>query len=81
MGKKDLIISTLAHLQAIVGEGTPQYHGFRKLTERAAYTAPELMDNLWQRIYRFLRSEVPCQRCVVVWNEANDKFCKLGLSQ
>ena len=73
--KRDLIVETLQKLeQSLPSDASRATHECRKLADRLAYTAPELMDLFWSRLYTFLQKEVPWRDSVLIWNAANEKY-------
>lgn len=75
VSKRDLIMHTLDGIRRVVpGDARRQLGQLSKFQQKLAYTAPELMDLLWQDIFRFLREEVPWKDAVNVWNDANTQF-------
>lgn len=78
--KRDLIVLTLQQLQDAMpedGSASQARSQCCKLADRVSYTAPELMDYVWHRIYQFLRAEVPYHECVDVWNRAHAQYEQL----
>ena len=73
--KRDLIVRTLRQLQeSMPADASDTRYACQKLLDKVAYTAPELMDYLWLRIYRHLQTCVPWDGSTEIWNQANNKY-------
>ena len=72
--KRDIVQNTLLELQNATQNNAcrAKCHSF---LERLNYTAPEMINNLWQDVYRFLTTQLPLQESLLpIWNKASRKY-------